>query len=285
MVSCSELMPSCPDNGTRIEVHGVRRRRAAGPFAILVLALWLAAPPQRAAAQEEPDGGAEAAEAHRTGLLELFKAGGLIGYVIVGLSVAALALTLEQLFSLRRAAFSPHGMAEQLNELISRGEYRQAEQLCLENRVLLTSLVRAGLQEIRLGYSAVEKAMEEAALFHGARLYRRIELLSVLASLSTMLGLLGTVVGLIKAFREVAESGGMAQAADLATGIYQALVTTVEGLLVAIPCMALFALFRNRLDQLVAETSLLAEYAFAGYKRARVSRRSAETARAREARN
>ncbi len=221
-------------------------------------------------AQNEPK---PQASGHETGLLQLFRAGGLIGYVIVGLSIAAVALTLEQLYTLRWRAFASQALAEQLNELIGRGEYREAERLCLDYPIMLTALVRAGLQEIRLGYAAVEKAMEEAATMHGARIYRRIELLSVLASLSTMLGLLGTVVGLIKAFRKVAEMGGMAQAADLATGIYQALVTTVEGLLVAIPCMALFALFRNRLDQLMAETALLAEYAFAGYKLARVTRR------------
>ncbi len=214
------------------------------------------------------------AAAHETGLLELFRAGGLIGYVIVGLSIAALALTLEQLYTLRWRAFVDRGLAEQLSELIGRGEFREAEKLCLDFPIMLSILVRAGLQEVRLGYAAVEKAMEEAAMLHGARIYRRIELLSVLASLSTMLGLLGTVVGLIKAFRKVAEMGGMAQAADLATGIYQALVTTVEGLLVAIPCMALFALFRNRLDQLMAEAALLAEYAFAGYKLARAARRA-----------
>ncbi len=235
----------------------------------------LAIRPTMVLAQEQPP---SQPRAEQTSLLELFKAGGLIGYTIVGISCVAFAIALELSFSLRRSAFAPRGLAEQLHEQIAGGRYSDASQLSLQHRCLLSALVRAGLQEINLGYSAVEKAMEETAQYHGAKLYRRIELLSVTASLATMLGLLGTVVGLIRAFKRVAEAGGMVQASDLATGIYQALVTTVEGLLVAIPCLALFALLRNRLDQLVAETMLAAEYAFAGFKRSRLRRR-AEAAR------
>lgn len=247
-------------------------RPALGRFFAAAVVLLLLQPPVSAFAQEEPQ--EPVRQRDETSLLELFKAGGIIGYTIVGISCVAFAISLELFFSLRRSAFSPHGLAEELHETIGNGQFTEAAQLCLQRRSLLSAVVRAGLQEISIGYSAVEKAMEEAAQYHGARLYRRIELLSVIASLATMLGLLGTVVGLIRAFKRVAEAGGMVQASDLATGIYQALVTTVEGLLVAIPCLALFALLRNRLDQLVAETLLAAEYAFAGFRRTRARKRA-----------
>lgn len=242
---------------------------------LVALAILYAAPSGAFAQGNGPD--APAPAARETTLLELFKAGGVIGYTIVGISCVAFAIALELFFSLRRGAFTPRGLAEQLYEKISNGQFAEAAQLALQHRSLLSAIIRTGLQEVTIGYAAVEKAMEEAAQYHGARLYRRIELLSVVASLATMLGLLGTVVGLIRAFKQVAEAGGMVQASDLATGIYQALVTTVEGLLVAIPCLALFALLRNRLDQLVAETLLAAEYAFSGYKRGRARKKIEST--------
>ncbi|MCA9238589.1 MAG: MotA/TolQ/ExbB proton channel family protein, partial [Planctomycetales bacterium] len=79
--------------------------------------------------------------------------------------------------------------------------------------------------------------------------------------------LLGTVVGMIFAFQEVAETQGAARAAELAGGIYQALVTTVGGLLVAIPSLAVFAVFRNRIDGLVTETAFAAQRALRPLKR------------------
>ena len=99
-----------------------------------------------------------------------------------------------------------------------------------------------------------------------------------------MLGLFGTVVGLVIAFKRVADTQGVARASDLAGGIYLALMTTVEGLAVAIPCVAAHAIFRHRADQFTAETCLMAEYAFADFKRSRQSRRSAEESMPRRAR-
>ena len=82
-----------------------------------------------------------------------------------------------------------------------------------------------------------------------------------------MLGLLGTVIGMIFAFKKVATTGGGAGAGELAEGIYLALVTTVEGLIVAIPSLAAFAVFRNRVDQFVAEAAHTALHVFKPFKR------------------
>jgi biopolymer transport protein ExbB len=90
--------------------------------------------------------------------------------------------------------------------------------------------------------------------------------------------LFGTVVGLVIAFKRVADTQGVARASDLAGGIYLALMTTIEGLIVAIPSVAAYAMFKHRADQLVSETALMAEYAFAGYKRERAARRAHDAA-------
>jgi biopolymer transport protein ExbB len=126
-----------------------------------------------------------------------------------------------------------------------------------------------GLAELDGGWSAVEKALEDATAEQSARLFRKIEYLSVIGNIAPMVGLLGTVTGMIFAFQRVASTQGSAGAAELAEGIYQALVTTVGGLLVAIPCLGAFAIFRNRVDQLVAEAAYIALHTFLPLKRRR----------------
>ena len=109
--------------------------------------------------------------------------------------------------------------------------------------------------------------MEDAVAEQAARLYRKIEYLSVIGNLAPMCGLLGTVTGMIFAFQQVAVSQGAAGAADLAEGIYSALVTTVGGLIVAMPALAAFAVFRNRIDQLIAEIAFVAQHVFTPVRR------------------
>ncbi len=119
--------------------------------------------------------------------------------------------------------------------------------------------------------------MEDAVGEQSARLFRKIEYLSVIGNIAPMIGLLGTVVGILLAFQGVADAPGADRTAKLAEGIYGALVTTVGGLLVAIPCLATFAVFRNRVDQLVAEAAYQAQHAFAPLKRRRTAKTRAAT--------
>ena len=93
----------------------------------------------------------------------------------------------------------------------------------------------------------------------------------MIGNLAPMLGLLGTVVGMILAFKTVAETQGAARAADLAQAIYLALVTTVEGLIVAIPSLAAYAYFRNRVDELMAEVAVTLQQLLAPLRRRRVA--------------
>ena len=125
----------------------------------------------------------------------------------------------------------------------------------------------SGLSELEFGWREVEKAVEDSLIQQSARLMRRIEYLSVIGNIAPMVGLLGTVTGMIFAFQQVATTRGAAGAGDLAEGIYQALVTTVGGLVVAIPSLALYAIFRNRVDSLIAEVAYQAQHALTPVKR------------------
>ncbi|QDT64054.1 MotA/TolQ/ExbB proton channel family protein [Calycomorphotria hydatis] len=232
--------------------------------AILVLYALLT---QSGWAQETP---AEPDTPAATGLnfTQLLEAGGYVGYVILALSIAMIALLVQQIFALRKSLFMPRGLADEVYQQIQARNYEAAEVACRQKPSLLAHLLSAGLAEVSLGYSAVEKAMEDAGTEYAARLFRKIDTLSTIGTLAPMLGLMGTVWGMIQAFVEF-ETKANPQVAELAPGIYRALVTTLLGLGVAVPSLAGFAFLRNRIDELVAETSLLAEQVFADFKRSR----------------
>jgi biopolymer transport protein ExbB len=103
------------------------------------------------------------------------------------------------------------------------------------------------------GFAEYRAAAEEAGEEQTGRLYRKTEVLNVIGAISPMLGLTGTVLGMIKSFNVIAATGGTARPDQLAGGISEALITTLMGLLVAIPTMVFFSYFRNRIDSLVAE--------------------------------
>lgn len=198
--------------------------------------------------------------------------GGVTGIAIILLlvmvSVVAMALVIEHLLTIRRSVLMPEGLAEQVRQHLSQNELPAAVKRCKQQPSALAAVLRNGLTETAGGWPAVEKAMEEALAEQSARLLRKIDYLSVIGNIAPMIGLLGTVFGMIFAFQEVANTQGAARAAELASGIYQALVTTVGGLIVAIPSLAAFAVFRNRVDQLIAETGTHAQHAIAPVKRA-----------------
>jgi biopolymer transport protein ExbB len=205
-------------------------------------------------------------------LKQLFDAGGVVGVILAALSVAMVALVIEHLFSLRNRAINPPKLAEQVHQLMHERHFKIAAKLCRDDGSLLGFVLAAGLTEAGAGYALVEKAMEDACAQYAARLYRKIDALSVIGTLAPMLGLLGTVWGMMIAFSEFASKANV-QVTELAPGISTALVTTLMGLAVAIPAYAAFAHFRNKVDEGVATCSQMADHLFLEYRRAQVARR------------
>jgi len=244
-------------------------------MAIVILAASLAgaqttAPtaPGEAAATE-----AAASEPAPQGLFDIIFAGGWVGFLIImvlfALSLTAAYLVFEQIMTLRHNELMPPELADRVQQLLTAGRPGEADELCRGQPSFLGFVLSAGIHEIDGGWPAVEKALEDAAAEQSARLLRKIEYLSVIANIAPMIGLLGTVIGMIFAFQTVATTKGTASAPDLAEGIYQALVTTVGGLIVAIPSLGAFAVLRNRVDQLVAEAAYVAQHTFTPLKRRR----------------
>lgn len=206
------------------------------------------------------------------GAWNIILSGGITGIAILMLlaiiSVIAMALVVEHLLTIRQTILMPEGLAERVRKCLANNQLTEASEHCRETPSALSTVLQSGFNETSGGWQAVEKGMEEALSEQSARLLRKIDYLSVIGNIAPMIGLLGTVFGMIFAFQEVANTQGAARAAELASGIYQALVTTVGGLMVAIPSLAAFAVFRNRIDGLIAETGQQAQHTIAPIKRA-----------------
>ena len=211
-------------------------------------------------------------------MLEIIASGGVVGLVIFLLSIVAVAVAIGQARSLRKSVLAPPELVEKLRELIAGGQFQAADALCRENPSTLSFIVSNGLLERDGDWNDMEKTLEDAIAEQSAKLYRKAEFLSVIGNITPMLGLLGTVLGMIAAFQQLAATQGSAQGPELARGIYQALVTTVEGLIVAIPALAVFAFFRNRIDQLMAEVTLIVQQLFLPIKRFQRRRAAAAAA-------
>jgi biopolymer transport protein ExbB len=236
---------------------GTRRWWRTGLVGLMVL-LVAVAPLLAQATANPPD----AKPAVRTiSLWTLIKAGGTVGWVIVLMSFAALALVIDHFISLRRENLIPTDLADRIEEHLDEKEYDKARELCEEDSSFLAKVVGSGLSQVggMFGFFDMQNAMTEASEREIARLYRKLEILSFIAVTAPMLGLLGTVTGMIRSFHVIAATEGAAKPSQLATGIYEALVTTAEGLIVAIPVMFFVSFFRSRIDHFVSEAEAVVE--------------------------
>lgn len=192
--------------------------------------------------------------------LETVRSGGPVGYLIIALSVGALALVVMHLLQIRRSALLPPDHLEQVEEMLARDDANAALEYCLDpdNDSYFTRIMAAGLtrfQKSAFGAFEIKNAIEEAGEDQTARLYRSTDALGLIGSIAPLLGLLGTVLGMVGAFESISRSAGSNYEA-LASNISLALVTTLMGLILAIPCIALFTYFRNRIDAFASEASI-----------------------------
>ncbi len=183
--------------------------------------------------------------------------GGLITWVVLmPLSIATFAIIAEHILSIRSSRLLGDELYHKLSAAISRGDAASAWKLASENDCFLATVAQKGLAELPKSYESAEYAIIEAAEEQVTKLFRKLEYLNIIGNISPMIGLFGTVYGIILAFNklvEVVRAGGVTQPDQLAEGISVALVTTFWGLIVAIPALAMYGLFRNRIDALAAQ--------------------------------
>lgn len=185
--------------------------------------------------------------------------GSAVIWFLLLLSMLSIGLIGFMAMTNQRKAIVPAGMVSEVRALLHSGKYREAIELTGRDSSDFSRLVHASLQQANLGFSAVIRTLEQAGDELTTARLRRIEYLNVLGQISPMIGLFGTVYGMILAFHSLVAAGGQANPAMLAGGIGTALTTTFWGLVVAIPALAGYAVIRNKIDELTTEASLEAE--------------------------
>jgi biopolymer transport protein ExbB len=192
----------------------------------------------------------------RMTLFDTINAGGVIGYIVLFLFLVAIALTIEHFLTIRRGAIMPPFLLAEVEEFFEKEEYENAMAVCEEQPTFFTNVIAAGLSRIHAGYKQMEEAMAEAGEEAATHLQQKIGYLALIANIAPMLGLLGTVAGMIKAFQQIALSAAP-KPSELANSIQLALVTTFLGLMVAIPVMCVYQFFKNRVQRIVLEVGAI----------------------------
>jgi biopolymer transport protein ExbB len=189
--------------------------------------------------------------------------GGYIAFGLIALSIITIALTIEHCLSIRRATIAPVEAGKQIKDLIDEKKYLDAIKFTGEDPSMMGYVLHAGLLEAPNGFDAMQRAVEDTLDERSARLFRKIEYLSIIGNVSPMIGLFGTVVGMIMLFAEIHAADTFPGARIVADRIAIALITTFWGLAVAIPALSIYGVFRNRIDVLTAECAVTAEHLLA----------------------
>ena len=170
--------------------------------------------------------------------------------VFVGLSFALVALLVMCFLQLRRTVLMPPELMEGFEKHLDKKEFQQAYELAKADDSYLGRVLSIGLVKLQIGRQQAFDAMRETQAEEAMQLEHKISYVSLIGALAPMFGLLGTVSGMVSAFTVIAQSATQPKHHELASGISQALVTTLIGLWIAIPAVACFSLFRNWLEQL-----------------------------------
>ena len=170
--------------------------------------------------------------------------------VFVALSFALVALLVMCFLQLRRTVLMPPELIEGFESHLDKKEFQQAYELAKADDSYLGRVLSVGLVKLQVGRQQAFDAMRETQAEEAMQLEHKISYVSLIGALAPMFGLLGTVSGMVSAFTVIAQSATQPKHHELASGISQALVTTLIGLWIAIPAVACFSLFRNWLEQL-----------------------------------
>lgn len=209
-------------------------------------------------AQEEAIGtAAEAAVAEGMTWAQIIEAGGILMYVLAAMSIAALAMVIYFALVLRREQILPASLFADLSLQLRKGDFATAEKTCQARPCALSAIALAAVRhKLRVGsteISLLRETMEGEGGRQATLMQNQTQYLLDIAIIAPMIGLLGTVMGMLRAFNSVALDIARARPLELAGGVSQALITTIAGLIVAIPAMIAYAYFRGRSSRLITE--------------------------------
>jgi biopolymer transport protein ExbB len=209
-----------------------------------------------APAAEQGGGGLEGGESIPAWVI---RASGPIGVAILLMSIYLVSLVVWLFLHYRTAVTAPRELVVDVQDLLDQSKYNEAYHRLAEDDSFLARVLAAGVRKLPAGVMPAHRAMELANEDDTMKMEHRTTYLATVGTLGPMIGLVGTVYGMIKAFRVIAQAGASPQASDLAQGISTALFATLEGIAISIPAIYFYALFRNRIARLSLEVGLTAE--------------------------
>jgi len=189
--------------------------------------------------------------------INIITGGGWLMIPIFACSLISVSLILERFFSLRRARAYSKDLMDNIREILKHNRVSEAINLCEETGGPLAFILKAGLLKHGRSRGEIRESVEDAGLLVIPSLERYLSVLATIANITPLLGLLGTVVGMTEAFMVIQSHGGAVTPGDLAGGIGTALLTTVWGLIVAIPTLVAYNYFVTKVDNMVWEMEIL----------------------------
>ncbi len=195
--------------------------------------------------------------AKKKSMIDLFNSTGPVGYMMVVLSMCGTALVIEHAVNLRREKLAPTPLVQDLQALIDEKQYDEAIELCDQEGGYISNLVGAALRMRLAGYEEMIQALEAAANEESFKLQSKISYLSLVGNTGPLLGLLGTVTGMISSFQKI-ESLKAPTPADLAVGVYESLVNTTMGLFIGIVFLTIYFVYKNKVTKMCLSMNLQA---------------------------
>lgn len=175
------------------------------------------------------------------------------------ISFTFVALVVMNVLAVRQENIAPVELVSAFDAQVQEGKFQEAYDLAKANESFLGQVLAAGIAKLPQGYPQAIEAMQEVGEDENMKLDHRLSYLALIGTISPMVGLLGTVDGMVVAFRVIAASTTQPKPSELAEGISMALVTTLIGLIIAIPAVAIYNILRNRVARLILEVGIVSE--------------------------
>jgi biopolymer transport protein ExbB len=218
-----------------------------------------------ALAQDAPEAAPASEESTEEGPKEqnylewLIETSGWIGAFILVLSIYLVASATRNFMELRQSEIIPPDLVADCNQMVGAKNYAGLYKRASEDESFLGTVLTAGIAELRHGLPDAREAMDRVHESNVIEMERKISMIAVIGTLGPMIGLLGTLKGMISSFSVIAMSDTQLRPSEVAGGISEALLLTFEGVMLSVPAIFLFAYFRNKINGLTSEASAIAD--------------------------
>ncbi|RYG68454.1 MotA/TolQ/ExbB proton channel family protein [bacterium] len=191
-------------------------------------------------------------------IIELFFKGGWIMYPLLALALTAIFVMIERFFAIRKASSDNEEFVNQVRSLLEAGRSEEALKLCDQNSGPIPQLIASGIRNRHLDNPSIERAMEELALRETPLLHKRLGVLDTVITMAPLMGLLGTITGMISSFNVVAGPDAASKTGALTGGVAEALIATATGLTIAIVTLPVYNYLTEKVKEIISEMEVRA---------------------------